>query len=264
MSAAGLPVRNGSMTTRRPSASSVKQAWPWKVMVTIRATSFSNVLLVPLAGQQLLDVRRVLHLQLDHPPRAVGIAVHERRIAFERRVHFGDRAGHRRVQIRHGFHRLDRAEHVPPPERRAYLGEVDVDDVAELSLRVIGDADVHDRTVARAFDILMIFTVTQIGRDVRHAGSLARGAWEVGAKVTGARNPCQPNGLPDGNRSGRGARPAAPGSMGRSRSYPQGRRSSRTATGSGSSDRYASTPGRPARVQACSAAAAAAGAATMA
>src|SRR5690242_14184034 len=124
MSAAGLPVRNGSMTTRRPSASSVKQAWPWKVMVTIRTTSFSNVLLVRLAGQQLLDVRWVLQLQLDHPPRAVGIAVHERRVAFEGRVHFGDGARHRREQLRNGLHRLDGAEHIAAPERRAHLGEL--------------------------------------------------------------------------------------------------------------------------------------------
>src|ERR1051325_6475253 len=109
----------------------------WRLTKAIRATSFSNVLLVRLAGPQLLDVRRVLHLQLDHPPRAVGIAVHERRIAFQRRVHFGDRAGYRRVQIRHGLHCLDRAEDVPPAERRAYLGEIHLEDVAEVSLRAI-------------------------------------------------------------------------------------------------------------------------------
>src|SRR5256884_1777107 len=202
---------------RRPAS----RSW-----VRCQTASLRDVLLVRLAGEQLIDVRCVLHLQLDHPSRAVGIAVHERRIAFEGRVHFGDRARHRRVQLRHGLHRLDGAEYVPSPEGRAHLGEVDVDDVAELSLGVVGDADMHDRTLARTFDVLMIFAVTQVGRNVRHARSLARGAWEVAAKVTGARNPCQPNGLPDGNRSDRGARPAAPGSITRNPPQPPRRRAS--------------------------------------
>src|SRR5881628_1869309 len=58
---------------------------------------FANVFLVSLAAQQFFEFRRVLHAQPDHPAAAVGVAVHERRIALEHPVHFGNGARERGV-----------------------------------------------------------------------------------------------------------------------------------------------------------------------
>src|SRR6266487_4561231 len=96
--------------------------WTWTEGSDL--SSLPDVLLVRLAREQLIDVRRVLHLELDHPARGVRIAVHERRIALEGRVYLGDRARHRRVQVRDGLHRLDGAEHVPARELMRILQQV--------------------------------------------------------------------------------------------------------------------------------------------
>ena len=60
----------------------------------------------------------------------------------ERRVHLDHLAAHRRVQLRDRLDRLDRAEDVPLAERLADVRQFEVDDVAQLFLRVVGDADV--------------------------------------------------------------------------------------------------------------------------
>src|SRR5436190_6073849 len=226
---------------------------------------FANLLLILLAPQQLVELFRTFHPEPDHPALAVGVAVHEGRVICQCRVDLGDRAGERGKELRDRLHRFDRPEHVHARERRPDLGEVDVHDVAQLALCIIGDPDLHDRRVVGLLDVLVLFGVAQVRRRFRHAGfALARGVTKVGAKVTGALNPCQPNGLADGNRSGRGATPRPPGSTSRSRSAPHGRKSSRTATGSGSSLKRTSRPGRPARSHARSTLAAAPAVATMA
>src|SRR5207302_3368555 len=104
-----------------------KQAWPWKVILSMRprTSSFSNELSVLLRIEQLIEVRGILDPELDHPTVAIGLAVHERRVAIERRVHFGDRARERREQLGHGLHRLDRAEGVHAPKARPNLGQLD-------------------------------------------------------------------------------------------------------------------------------------------
>src|SRR5205809_2723599 len=225
----------------------------------------ANMLLVLLAPQQLVELLRVLDPELDHPALAIGIAVDERGVGFERRVDRHHRAGEGGVQLRDRLHRLDRAEHIHPPERGAQLRQVHVDDIAQLPLRVVGDPDLYDRLVVGFLDVFVLLGVAQIGRRLRHAGiALARGLRRWRRKVTGAPNPCQANGLASGNRSDRGARPLAPGSVSRNRSWPHGRTSRRTATGSGSSLNNTSTPGRPARSHARSVAAAAAAVATIA
>src|SRR2546425_12186176 len=226
---------------------------------------FANLLLVLLAPQELVELLRILDPEPDHPALAVGIAVDERGVAFQRRVDRRHCAGEGGVQLRDRLHGLDRPEHIHPPERGSQLRQVHVDDIAQFSLRVIGNPDLHDRLVVGFLDVLVLFGVAQIGRRLRHAGiALARGLRRGRRKVTGAPNLCQANGLASGNRSGRGARPLAPGSASRSRSWPHGRTSRRTATGSGSSLSSTSTPGRPARSHARSVAAAAAAVATIA
>src|SRR2546430_596893 len=245
--------------TKRSAGSSEARA------VGMMGGLFANLLLVLLAPQELVELFRTLDPEPNHPALAVGVAVHEGRVTFQRRVDLGDRAGEGGKELRDGLHRFDRPEHVHARQRRPDLGEVDVHDVAQLALGIIGDADLHDRLVVGLLDVLVLFGVAQIRRRFRHAAfALARGVSTVAAKVTGAPNPCQPNGLADGNRSGRGAPPEAPGSISRSRSAPQGRKSSRTATGSGSSLRRTRIPGRPARSHARSTVAAVPAVATMA
>src|SRR5438876_1029172 len=101
MSAAGLPVRKGSMITRLPSRSKTKQACPWNVAFTRRyalrtrsisasesdiprnrrvrgmSLSLADMLRVRIRAQQPLQFFGVLDLHLDHPALAVGVAVHQ-------------------------------------------------------------------------------------------------------------------------------------------------------------------------------------------
>ena len=102
----------------------------------------------------------VRQLHDDHPA-AVGILVDGFRLVLERRVHLDDFAGHRRVELGHGLHRLDRAERLPLLQLRADLRQLDVHDVAELLLRVVGDADLA--AVAGELDPLVVFRVFEAG-----------------------------------------------------------------------------------------------------
>src|SRR5207249_5345208 len=54
--------------------------------------SLSDVFLIRLTAEQLVELRGILGPELDHPTRAVGVAIHERRVAVERLVYVGHRA----------------------------------------------------------------------------------------------------------------------------------------------------------------------------
>ena len=81
----------------------------------------------------------------DHPAVAVGLLFTSAGSASRRAVDLEHLAAHRRVELRHGLHRLDRAEDVVLLERRAHLRQLDEHDVAQLALREVGDADVAPR-----------------------------------------------------------------------------------------------------------------------
>src|SRR5437762_14287051 len=51
---------------------------------TVGMTLLPDVFLVRLTVQQLLELRGVCHAELDHPARAVGVAIDEGRSALER------------------------------------------------------------------------------------------------------------------------------------------------------------------------------------
>src|SRR2546422_5870598 len=85
---------------------------------------FANMLLVLLAPQELVELLRVLDPELDHPALAIGIAVDERGVAFQRRVDRRHCAGEGGVQLRDRLHGLDRPEHIHPPERGSQLRQV--------------------------------------------------------------------------------------------------------------------------------------------
>jgi hypothetical protein len=131
-----------------------------------RATRLAQERLILVRGEQLIALGGIRELHLDHPPVAIGRIVHERGFLVELVVDRGDRARHRRVKLRDGLHGFDGAEDVVLLERRADLGQLDENDVTELALGVIGDADVDG--VTGPFDVFVVFGVEQVLRNVGH------------------------------------------------------------------------------------------------
>src|SRR5216110_2995135 len=202
--------------------------------------SLSNVLRVRVGAEQPLQFFRVFDFHLDHPAFTVGIAVHERRILLEGFVCFHNSAGDWGVELGHRFDCFDGPEDVVLLECGGCFGQLDEDDVAQLALRIVGNAHFHDLRVGAFAYPLVIPGIAKVFGDARHG--------------TGAYN-----------RSARGASPAPSSSLSATRVSPQGRRSSRTATGSGSGDKWYRRQGRggTAASQAARAPSAAAAVATM-
>src|SRR5687767_12516500 len=96
---------------------------------------------IRLGCEQRLGLARVVELHPDHPAGTVGIAVYQRGLLVEPVVYLDDFAGDGTEQPRHGFDRLDRSEHVVPGELRADFRQLHIDNVAQLALREISDAD---------------------------------------------------------------------------------------------------------------------------
>src|SRR5450759_5215357 len=126
-----------------------------------------DMLSVGVGLHQGIDLRRVARLDLDHPARAVGIGVHQRGLLVEPLVDRDDLARDWREQLGHRLHRFDRPEHIVLAEFRPDFRQLDVDNIAELALGVVGDADLRVAVLALA-DVLMLFRVLEIVRDVRH------------------------------------------------------------------------------------------------
>src|SRR5439155_25382402 len=114
-------------------------------------------------------------LELHHPPVAVRFAVHELWLFLQPPVHLDDLTGERREQLGYGFHSLDRSEDVVLLEFRSERRELEVDDVAELTLRVVRDPDRHDLGVFREPYILVVFRVEKILGNLSHARCAVRG-----------------------------------------------------------------------------------------
>src|SRR5690606_20007525 len=89
-----------------------------------------------------------------------------------RRVHLAHLAGHRAVEVAHRLHRFHGAERFHAGEAAALLRQLDVDDVAELALCVVRDADLIDAFFARRFQVLVLFRVEQVRRDLGHGASV--------------------------------------------------------------------------------------------
>ena len=72
--------------------------------------------------------------------------------------HFSHLTAHRTVQLGHGLHGLDRPEDLTSLQCAADSGKLQVDDIAELLLRVVGDADPRVASGgAHPFVILRVF-----------------------------------------------------------------------------------------------------------
>ena len=95
----------------------------------------------------------------------------------------GARTRERRVDVRGGLDRLDGAHRVVLVNLRAHLGEIDEDDVAQLLLRVVGDADGAD--VALDLDPLVVLRAEGVGAGSGAAG--APGQRQAARAIGGAR-----------------------------------------------------------------------------
>src|SRR5688572_3675033 len=133
-------------------------------------------IVLPLRGSRLLvggrieeavDRRGVLGLDAVHP-RTVRVGV-DLLGSLRKRVVRGDHlAGDRRIDVGCGLHRLDHADRLPGLHLAARFRRLDEDDVAELLLGVVGDADAHG-PVALALHPLVGLGVSKILRDIHVA-----------------------------------------------------------------------------------------------
>ncbi len=124
----------------------------------VRTRLPADLLVVFLAAHELVQLRRVAHLHLNHPPLAVRVGVHARRVALELVVDLDDLARPAAVEIARGLDRLDLAEALVGGDFRADLGEVDVGDVGQLIGGELGDADGDDVAVGFVpFVALVVF-----------------------------------------------------------------------------------------------------------
>src|SRR5689334_7667842 len=123
---------------------------------------FGRDLLVGGGVQQLVEVRGARGLDAEHP-RGEGILVHLLRRGREVGVGGDDLAGDRGVDVARGLHRLDDADRLALGDLAAGLRRLDEHHVAQLLLRVIGDADAHG-AVRFAAHPLVAFGVAEVLR----------------------------------------------------------------------------------------------------
>ena len=93
---------------------------------------------------QAAEFALVRNLQLEEPGLAAGVGIHQRGLGGERLVDLEHFARDRRVDVGGGLDRFDHGGGFRLLQAAADLGQFDEHDVAELRLRVIGDADGGD------------------------------------------------------------------------------------------------------------------------
>ena len=122
---------------------------------------FGDELLIVGGREQRVQFSRIFQRDLDHPGAVrIFIDLFRRRRQFA--VHFGHRAGNRRVQIGDRLHRFHRAKSLAGGDLGAGLGQIDENDVAQRILSIAGDAD--SGILAVGFDPLVLFGVLVVGR----------------------------------------------------------------------------------------------------
>src|SRR3954471_9413181 len=95
----------------------------------------ADVRAIVVGGEELLQLALVSELHLQHPAVLVRLLVHELGLLDDLHVALEHLAGDGAVDIRRGLHRLHHPKARELPDRRALLGKLDKDDVAELLLR---------------------------------------------------------------------------------------------------------------------------------
>src|SRR5512143_1584608 len=125
---------------------------------------FADGRLVGRRLEQLRERGRVRRRQLEEPRRVrVGVD----RLGGRRQlvVDGRDRSGDRRIDVGRGLHRLDDGARLGGSDDAPDLRQLDVDEIAERRLRVIGDADADGAVVARAHPLVRA-GVPELLRDV--------------------------------------------------------------------------------------------------
>src|SRR3954467_9997903 len=103
---------------------------------------FGRDLLVGGGVQQLVEVGGIRGLYAEHPC-GERVLVHLLGRGRQVRVGGDDLAGDGRVDVARRLHRLDHAHRLALRDLAAGLRRLDEDHVAQLLLRVVGDADAH-------------------------------------------------------------------------------------------------------------------------
>ena len=132
---------------------------------------------VCLRVEERVFLRRVRQPNLDHPPFTIRVAVDDGRIGVDGGIHLDNLPGNGREEFGNCFHRLDGAEYVVGAVRGAALWELDKDDVTELVLRVVSNADCEDAVLGGGLQVFVVRSVQQVARDVGHGFALG---WEDG------------------------------------------------------------------------------------
>src|SRR5438132_7483601 len=131
--------------------------------VSAGARRLADVRAVVLRGQELLQLALVGELHPHHPAVAIRLRVHELRLLDDLHVALQHLARDGAVDIGGGLHRLHHTEARELADRRALLGQLDEDDIAQLLLREVGDPDRGG--IAVETDPLVLLRVAQVLRN---------------------------------------------------------------------------------------------------
>lgn len=99
------------------------------------------VLLVLLLVHELIDLAGVLDPHLEDPAVSLGLVVHDGGVCLHVLVVGGDGAGDGCVHIGGGLHALNAADAVSLEKLSADLSDVQMHDVAKLTLGEVGDTN---------------------------------------------------------------------------------------------------------------------------
>ena len=99
----------------------------------------SEELLVVLLREQLLELVRVRQLDLHHPALTIGVRVHETRLALDLLVDLDYFAVNHLVDVGSRLGGLHRRDDIRLGKLRAWLRQLDIDDLAQFALSVISD-----------------------------------------------------------------------------------------------------------------------------
>ena len=119
-----------------------------------------QVLAVGRGVHQIADLDRDRRLDPDYPAVAVRVAVDRLRTIAQDLVHLEDIAGDGSEDLGDRLDRFDGPELHPGLDRRPDRGQIDVDNVAELSLCVVRDADPRRRALAA--DPLVVLRIKKV------------------------------------------------------------------------------------------------------
>ena len=92
-------------------------------------------------AEQMLEVVGIVDVNLEHPTGLVGVFIDLLGAFFERFVDFKDLARDWGEQVGDGFYGFDCAKSLPFFKVFTYFGQFDEDDISQLRLGKISDAD---------------------------------------------------------------------------------------------------------------------------